>query len=230
MPAEAGAVASRPSASRAVLRSYGLLIAWAGALATGEWLALRASAGLWSIQAVRDSHPGGLPFYGSLVVELAILSRLFPRQTRTPWLPVCWSSLGLVGLVGALTCNALGLASLRILRGGSFPAWHAPGSWLMFLSGGILCPVVEEWIFRGVLWRLASDAVGQFHATVRVLVAIGFTALLFGAWHLPFAGQAFLGYNLAFAAFLGLARWRFGAVAPGAVVHALGNSFYLLTS
>lgn len=178
----------------------------------------------WTVPAIRNARPGALPFYALLFVEVATISWLFPRRTATPWLPKRWSLLGFAGLLGALACNALGLA----LISWKAPVWHAPPSGLEFVSGGLLDPIVEEWIFRGVLWRLATDALEGHGSTIAALIAGVFTAVLFGFWHFPFAEHPAVVANIIFGAFLALARWRFNAIGPGVIVHALGNSYFLL--
>jgi membrane protease YdiL (CAAX protease family) len=156
-------------------------------------------------------------------MELVLVSGFFRRQTETPWLPVRWGPVGLLGLVGALACNAVGGALLQWKA----PHWHAPTSVLSFVGGGLLAPITEEWIFRGVLWKLASETLqGTKWAP---LVAGVFTSLLFGLWHLPFAGHSAIWANVLFGAFLAIARWRLGGIAPGVIVHWMGNSFFLLT-
>jgi membrane protease YdiL (CAAX protease family) len=208
-----------------LLRGVLLLGCWAAALAAGEWLALRAAGWIWAVPAIREAQPGSLPFYGVAFVEVLAVNLLFPRLTRTPWIPTVWSAIGLVALLGALASNALGGALLT----GRTPVLHAPASWLELASSGLLCPFVEEWIFRGVLWQLASDSFAGLRPGLRGLIAGAFTSVAFALWHLPFGGETPLTSQLKFGAFLAVARWALGGAGPGVLVHALGNSFHLLT-
>lgn len=143
--------------------------------------------------------------------------------------PARWDGAGIVALLFALLLGPLGAAGL--FR--STPShWHAPASALAFVAGGLLGPLVEEWAFRGVLWRASIWVTGPWRWTPAV--AMGFTALLFGLWHIPFQHDARVATevvfaNLGFGLCLGFARFRLDALGPGAIVHALGNAFFLLT-
>jgi membrane protease YdiL (CAAX protease family) len=217
-----------------VLRSALLLCLLAALTFSGEWVALRGSAFLWrSVPFLRDPTVGSLGFYSICLVELALISAFIPRVARTPWLPRAGDGWGLLGLVGAAALGPIGAAVLR----GTPLHWHAPASAFQFLSGGLLDPIAEEWAFRGILWRASEWAVGssKWSRKWSPAVAGSFTSLLFGLWHLPFGSGshglvAIVLANAAFGLSLSLARWRFKAVGPGAIVHAMGNSFYLLTS
>jgi membrane protease YdiL (CAAX protease family) len=113
-------------------------------------------------------------------------------------------------------------------------SFHAPehGTWLV--NGVVFAPLVEEWLFRGVLWRLISE---RLDGAAAVVVPLVVTSLLFGVWHWMSifqpswygAPRTPLWVHMAFAAMLGILRWRLRAIGPGIVLHALGNGLAELT-
>jgi membrane protease YdiL (CAAX protease family) len=211
---------------RTVLR-FGLVSTF---LFAGEWLALRGANASWSlVPALQTWKAGSLPFNLICLLELAFISAVVPYGTRTPWRPRQWNAAGALGLGAALFLGPLGFSLLGLVPS---PHWHAPLSALSFLSGGVLGPLAEEWAFRGVLWRASEWAVGP--TKWAPAIAGAFTSAAFGLWHVPFQDPsaplpAIVLANVAFGACLAFARWRLQSIAPGVVVHAIGNSFFLLT-
>ncbi len=88
------------------------------------------------------------------------------------------------------------------------------------ISGALFAPLVEEWIFRGVLWRQLAPAGAPPRAAATALLA---TSIAFGLWHLPFADHAPIHVHALFGAAMGLLRWRTGSIVPGIALHGLGN-------
>jgi membrane protease YdiL (CAAX protease family) len=210
------------------LRS-GLLLAGLAALTFGaERLASRTAELVWTLApSLQEWNVGGLWFYSAILAILLLVSAPLPEAVRTRWWPEAWDRWGGVGLGAAALAGPLGYAVFRWEP----LHWHAPIAGFNFLSGALLGPLAEEWAFRGVLWDAAERATGR--GKWSPIVAGIFTSLLFGLWHIPFQDQPptlVIATNAAFGACLGLARWRFKAVGPGAIVHALGNAFFLLTS
>jgi membrane protease YdiL (CAAX protease family) len=82
--------------------------------------------------------------------------------------------------------------------------------------------VVEEWLFRGLLWReLCPD--DESDRWVSVSVAVVVTSVAFGLWHLPRSPASVWGAAL-FGALVALLRWRTGGILAGVVVHGVGNA------
>jgi membrane protease YdiL (CAAX protease family) len=198
----------------------------------GEWLAQRGANALWRyIPRSQQGQLGSFPFYALCLMQLLLVSGVAPRITRTAWWPKRWDAWGALALVVALMLGPLGASWLGWAPA---PHWHWPTWPVAFLTGGVLDPLVEEWIFRGALWRGAEWAVGP--SKWAPAIAGAFTSLLFGLWHVPFQQTPFsqstipvVLVNAAFGAGLAVARWRFGGIGPGTIIHALGNSYYLLT-
>ena len=123
----------------------------------------------------------------------------------------------------ALTAAAcLAVASLyheptgELLRGrGSLPA-ITPA----LVSGVVFAPVVEAWIFRGLLWRQIAPDGSSRMASVAALVI---SSVACGDWHLPFANDAPIAIHAAFGLVVGLLRWRSGSVLPPMALHGPAN-------
>jgi membrane protease YdiL (CAAX protease family) len=232
----AGSVtASVRMAYSAIVRAFrdvALLGLLAALLFGGEWLALRGANLLWTLVPRSQTWKvGALWFYSLVLLELALVSVLDPQRTRTSWWPQTWDAWATVGLCAAVFVGPLGAALFRWAP----LHWHPPVSGLSFLSGAFLDPLAEEWAFRGILWRACEWVTGPGRGSP--VVAGGFTSLVFGLWHIPFQEQsspypllAIVLANAAFGICLSVARCRLKAIGPGTIVHALGNSFYLLTN
>lgn len=92
---------------------------------------------------------------------------------------------------------------------------------LLVLLGAVVAPVVEEIMFRGVLYRHLRDLTGRWHGVVSALVSATVMGFIFAVIH----PQGLLGVPglmmISFA--LTLAReWR-GSLVPGITAHALNN-------
>ena len=81
-----------------------------------------------------------------------------------------------------------------------------------------VAPVVEELVFRGVLW----SALERWLPVPAVIVT---TSVLFAAFHLDPAQAIPLLFT---GAFLGWVRWTTGSVGPAIAVHVVNNAFALL--
>jgi hypothetical protein len=159
---------------------------------TGEWVDLRAGL------AWRPSTPltwaaavaGGFTvgWFPGFVAELV----------RT-WVPAL--DLGAVNVVGDV------LADANVLQ--------AVG--MALLIAGV-APVVEELVFRGVLWS-------ALERWLPVPAVIAITSILFAAFHLDPAQAIPLLFT---GAFLGWVRWTTGSVGPAIAVHVVNNAFALL--
>jgi membrane protease YdiL (CAAX protease family) len=99
------------------------------------------------------------------------------------------------------------------------------GWWLklqLFVLASVIAPIVEETMFRGVLYRHLRDATHRLGATASALLSATFVSFLFAAIH----PQGLLAIPVLMAVAYGLAlarEWR-GSLLPGMVAHGLNNS------
>jgi membrane protease YdiL (CAAX protease family) len=108
----------------------------------------------------------------------------------------------------------------------------ARGDWslrlqVLFLAC-IVAPIVEEAMFRGVLYRHLREATRWVDPIASVMVSAAISSFIFAVIH----PQGLLGVPMLMALALGfvIAReWR-GTVLPGMVAHGLNNGFVLLMS
>jgi membrane protease YdiL (CAAX protease family) len=96
--------------------------------------------------------------------------------------------LVVVGLLTALLNKVLPGAPIQGNVKETFPVAGGPSigtKWLAFLWAAVEAPVVEEILFRGVLFQALRDYFGQYMASVwSVLLSAGASGLVFGAAHL----------------------------------------------
>jgi membrane protease YdiL (CAAX protease family) len=152
---------------------------------------------------------------------------------------------GLGTYLGALPLAAVGLVialALVALRRhyGWGPAPFSPGEepthpvvgevvrgggwvWLqLFLVASVAAPVVEETMFRGLLYRHLREATGSFAPALSVLVSALFSSFVFAVIH----PQGWLAVPVltALATAFALAReWR-GSLVPSMIAHGLNNT------
>lgn len=104
------------------------------------------------------------------------------------------------------------------------------GGWyerlLILILACVIAPLVEETMFRGVLYRHLREVSGRLGAWLSVLLSAAFTSFLFAAVHPQglLAVPALMALALGFA----LAReWR-GTLVPAMVAHGLNNGLAML--
>ena len=83
---------------------------------------------------------------------------------------------------------------------------------ILAASVGLLAPLIEEALFRGLLQ-------GALERRLRYPIAIGITGLAFGLLHGTDAGLLFFFWSLP----VGWITWRTGSIRPAVVVHAVNN-------
>ena len=91
---------------------------------------------------------------------------------------------------------------------------------LLIVMTTFLAPIMEEWLFRGVLFRALSEGGRKGASRASVVVAVLTSAALFALAHgepLQFAGLFFLGIVLA------LLVWRTNRLIPSIVTHLSFN-------
>ena len=182
------------------------------------WRALGVTLASWNV--------GSLPFYVLWIVVGVVAQALVPTARRVPWRSQRRDSTALiVVIVGSVLTY---LPALVRFAGGRA---HAPESVFALLGGGLVGPIVEEWLFRGVLWNVLRPVVeGRRGAWLTVAL----TSVVFGLFHLSFEGHSVhaLGQvvvHAAFGALMGFGRWRLEGIAVGCATHALGNSLMIAT-
>ena len=106
----------------------------------------------------------------------------------------------------------------------------AQGGWqvrvLLLILAVVAAPIVEETMFRGVLYRQLRSASYRMGSAVSIMLSVLLTSFLFAAIHpqgwvaIPALMGIAVGMNL-------MREWR-GTVIPSMVVHGLSNA--LVTS
>ncbi len=103
-----------------------------------------------------------------------------------------------------------------------------PDWWMklqLVLLASVIAPIVEETMFRGVLYRHLRDATHRLGSTVSALLSATVVSFLFAAIHPQ--GLVAVPVLMAIAYALTLAReWR-GTLLPGMVAHGLNNGVVL---
>ena len=151
----------------------------------------------------------------------------------SPFSYIAGTPLMFVGLICVLLLTLLaGLFASPKEFGTSVAAGHpiqeviASGSWInigyVVLMACIAAPIVEETMFRGVLYRHLRELTGTWATWISVAFAAVFNGLIFAAIH----PQGFIAIPLltALAINFSLAReWRDSLVAP-IIMHSINNS------
>ncbi len=107
-----------------------------------------------------------------------------------------------------------------------FGATSGAGFVVLALLTTLGAPIVEEWFFRGVIFRGLAALGSRTHREVVVPTAVVLSALLFAAAHgepAQFVGLAALGVVLAVVA------WRTRRLAPSALTHLTFNAVAMVS-
>jgi membrane protease YdiL (CAAX protease family) len=186
---------------------------------------------LWIAAVVTSSMPddlrrplGSIPFYALWICAASLYAAICRERADTPWrfrvtslsrrdriIVATWAGVGIAMYLQAIV--------ELVTVGATVPR-------LDFIGGALMAPIVEELIFRGLMWNEISHAArSERHALITNLVM---GSLIFGFYHLPFDGHSWRGIGFAFihAAFgfvMGVLRWRSRSVLPGTIVHLVGN-------
>jgi uncharacterized protein len=102
-----------------------------------------------------------------------------------------------------------------------FDASHGATLLALGLMSVVAAPLLEEWFFRGVVFRALRQAIGPHAGVVSTALAVLISAVLFALAHgepLQFAGLALLGVVLA------VLVVRTGRLVPSVVTHASFNA------
>lgn len=235
MPA-AGIPAPAPAATFGARKSWAVpsILAW-GTLAIvalmSIWLADEAS--LWMGRGHLPQMILLLPFghlAGLAVVIAALRSEgrgireylgLTRLRGRTIGFGILWGIVGYIVLVAGLIGGALALQAIGYTHpgpgGGSLSQSKLVTLIAVWMTMVIAAPIVEEFMFRGLLYRgLAESRLGTFGALI-------VTSVVFGIVHYPGFGWArVIGTGLV-GLLLGLLRWRTGGTSMSIVAHMMLN-------
>jgi membrane protease YdiL (CAAX protease family) len=207
--------------SRKKLAHFGILV-----LAAAAWDFVAHGCSRWAWQSHEDWIQrwdlNGWSFYLAWLAILVVGVFFWPSVFACPWRPTKITARAFAVASGVTSIFYASHFYSLITRGFSPRISLAP------ISGMVLAPLTEEWIFRGVLWKSLVNVPTDRQQNQIALVA---TSLLFGFWHLPFAEQNPT-YNLfahmLFGVFMGALRWRYDTLFWGFSLHALGNGLYFL--
>jgi membrane protease YdiL (CAAX protease family) len=223
---EMAAVIDRPVPTpsvRARAAGFGLAVGLVAVVFAATALISMVAWRYWSAALAGTS---GLSFFVPWAVAIAIAYRALPSW-RPPWRgpAMAWrSAMNLAVLVVAIGAIAW-LYRFQLERAVTNGLLVLPLT-LAVVSSVLLGPAIEEWVFRGVLWRALAptDPATPLEAAIAVIA----TSVAFALWHLPFNPQAPIVDHAIFGASIACVRWRFQSLAPGLVLHAATNSLYFV--
>ena len=128
-------------------------------------------------------------------------------------LTVGWFPSYVVGRIAELTGQGVALAPLMIEAAAT--PWQSLPLWVVI---GLVGPVAEELVFRGLLWSALDRSLGP-------VGVIGWSSLVFAAYHMdPMQCLAVLPVGLV----LGGLRWGSGSIGPPIAFHIVHNSLAVL--
>jgi membrane protease YdiL (CAAX protease family) len=143
-----------------------------------------------------------------------------PKFVTQPWGQLRWLALGVAAYLVADLCAAVlyvRVAGLpRAETAGGFDAYaRRPLGWLPLTTLAVVVgPLMEEWLFRGVLLQALRERVG-------VATAIAVSAILFAAAHLStWAFPMHLFFGIA----AGILAVASGSLWPSIALHAITNA------
>ncbi len=115
---------------------------------------------------------------------------------------------------------------LFLLVGGAAISGFSWVQWQQLLWLILLYPVIEEWLFRGILQRQLLKIHHTHRAILGFTLANGITSLLFVAAHLP-NHSLYWALLVIFPSLLfGWFRDRYNSVLPGVILHCSYNLSY----
>jgi membrane protease YdiL (CAAX protease family) len=197
------------------------LVFLAGIVLVMMWFAGKAGDLAWRTfpETLRQVDAGGFPYVVPWLVAGLLGFAVTPAAVRVPWR---WRSMP-GWKTGAVVWTL-------VLGGTVFPALtamvqngirvHQLG--LGLAAAAIGWPVVEEWLFRGMLWRELCPGDGS-DRWISVSVAVIVTSVSFGLWHLPRSPSSVWGAAI-YGALMALLRWRTGGILACVVVHGVANA------
>ncbi len=169
---------------------------------------------------------------------------LFPGEKpirEVIWGAVCYVSnipllmvglLATFALMGLYSAIAGGPAGLEPMEAPTHPVvqWVRDAGWIgrvqIYVLACLVAPLVEETVFRGVLYRHLRESTCRWSTGVSIALSAGFTSLIFAMIHPQ--GLMAIPALMAVATGLSLAReWRGSLLAPMAM-HSANNGVLIL--
>jgi membrane protease YdiL (CAAX protease family) len=205
-----------------VTRSLARITAIAAVVLALSFAVAAASNALDPLLPLAVQRLGSTAYYG-LWVGVALLHRaLWPARSVVPWRVQLSSPRDrmIAGIAAALALAMYAPLFVAILRDGYTPPR------LDFAGGVVAAPIVEESLFRGLVWNHIARAAPTERAGVILNLVAG--SLIFGLFHLSFEGLSWLALanvvpHALFGALIGVLRWRTRSLLPGTIVHLVGN-------
>jgi len=190
----------------------------------------QAAGELWNVFDFGAWGLAGVPFYTLWAIALVMYRYVHP-ELAISFLPVrsSWTRTNVA--VGAAICALASIEVVQRLRTGIY--YQSPSSVGYLVAAVVLAPIVEESLFRGVLWARIHDLMpGRATAVVAATVV---TSILFAWWHVenvfhPLDTQRPLLGHFEFGVALAILRWRFNAIGVGIVLHAIYNAGGVFTT
>jgi membrane protease YdiL (CAAX protease family) len=152
-------------------------------------------------------------FYGNL--------KSLPQQWRPRPSDVFYVALGVIcQLLVDVAYSPFDVKHLNRPVTHLFGAAHGATFVLLIVMTMVLAPIMEEWLFRGVLFRAMSEGTTRGGSRRAAFLAVLASAALFAAAHgepVQFLGLFFLGIVLA------LLLWRTKRIIPSVITHMSFN-------
>lgn len=152
-------------------------------------------------------------FYGNL--------RSMPQQWRPRPSDVVYVALGIVcQLLVDVAYAPFDVKHLNRPVTHLFGAAHGVTFVLLIVMTMFLAPIMEEWLFRGVLFRAINEGASRMDSRRALVLAVLVSAALFAAAHgepVQFLGLFFLGIVLS------LLLWRTKRIIPSVITHMSFN-------
>jgi membrane protease YdiL (CAAX protease family) len=183
-----------------------------------------------AIAEVIHWHWMGLAFYALWIPPCAIAIHAWGMPRWVPQRRV-WTRRNVVvlGLVWLAAEAMYGFKLCNIVLG--YVSLHPPAFWQLEVNAAVAAPVIEELVFRGLLWHAIAKRTNTW-------TAFAVTTVLFGIWHWSsMLDPSFYGasgtpihVHAMFGAVMAAARWRFDAIGPSIAIHGLYNGLWAVTS
>jgi membrane protease YdiL (CAAX protease family) len=170
-----------------------------------------------------------LSFYGMWTIALLVASTAWSYPRVVPARSAWNRRTALVIAVALLATEWLYDFKLARLIGGDITV-HAPAGVWFTLNAAVIAPVVEEWLFRGVVWDAIAARSSAWFALVLTSMLFGLfhaASLLSPSWYSSAGTPLYL--HALFGAVMGALRWRLGALGVGLALHMLYNLVYVIT-
>jgi membrane protease YdiL (CAAX protease family) len=152
-------------------------------------------------------------FYGNL--------KSLPQQWRPRPSDIAYVALGILcQLLVDVAYSPFNVKHLNRPVTHLFGAAHGATFVLLIIMTMVLAPIMEEWLFRGVLFRAMSEGTSRGGTRRSATLAVLASAALFAAAHgepVQFLGLFFLGIVLA------LLLWRTKRIIPSVITHMSFN-------